>query len=133
MLTLFTGDPKHVAVAASADKTLVEAVAGKRIAVLGFAASAGAAGCTFKFQSDITPVTTTTTTSSPTTTEEPTTTTTTPLPASDLTGARAVAANAEVNYNLQGIPHFVTQPGEGLNLIVSAGEINGSLVYQVIN
>lgn len=162
-VTLFTGDPKFLAISASANSTLVAAVSGKRIAVLGGALSAGAAGATFKFQSDVSPATTTTaeptTTDEPTTTEEPTTTTesppgstsspepttggptttteapttTTPVPATDLTGARALAANGVANYELQGIPHFVTKAGEGLNLILSAGALAGSIVYQVID
>lgn len=124
MRVMFTGDPKFLPVAASGDTTLVAAVAGRRIALLGAALSAGAAGATLKFQSDPSAVTTTSSTTS--------TTGTTPAPATDLTGARTVGANGEVNYNLQGIPHFVTNIGEALNLILSAGEINGSLVYQVI-
>lgn len=128
MTVLFSGDPKFLALAASGSATIIAAVPGKRIAVLGAALSAGAAGAIFKFQSDSTPVTTTTSTTSTTTS----TTTTTPVPATDLTGARTAAANAEVNYNLQGIPHFMTNEGEGLNLILSAGALNGSLVYQLI-
>jgi len=105
-IVLSTGGVHYVAIDADATVTLAAAVTGKKIRVLGYATSAESAGCTCQLRS----VTTETA----------------------LTGAYVLGNNGVLVAPVHGIGYAETPAGEALELVVSAGAIQGTLVYQYV-
>jgi len=105
-IVLSTGGVHYVAIDADATVTLAAAVTGKKLRVLGYATSAGAAGCTWQLRNATS--------------------------GTGLTGLHVLGNNGVLVAPVHGIGYAETVAGEALELVIDAGELNGTLVYQYV-
>lgn len=101
---LATGPIAYAKIAATGTHAVAAAVSGKKRRLIALAAFAGAAGCTFYLASGSTA----------------------------LTGTMTIGANGAVSWPGCATGYIETAAGEALNVVVTAGALNGAAVVQSV-